>query len=82
ATDKAELATLVGLYAMVSRMRMFSSPKVIAHAEGVGRLIIETYFAPNKNLKDLRDLIKTTHIDPLRDFSEACREDLQRVGAA
>ncbi len=48
---------------------------VIEAAEKAGRLIIETYLAPNRTFVDLPDLLN--EIDPLRDFSEACRRELQ-----
>ena len=35
--DKAEIADLVGLYALVSRMRVFSSTEVVASADRVVR---------------------------------------------
>jgi len=78
-SDKAGISTLVGLYAMVSRMRILSTPHVTESADKVVRLTIDTYFAPNKTLRELRDVIKSGHIDPLRDFSEACREDLRAM---
>src|ERR1700758_384798 len=38
------------------------------------------YFAPNKTIRDLDDLIKTgASIDPLRDFGEAARAELQAL---
>jgi hypothetical protein len=40
----------------------------------VMRSIIETYFAPNRTLADLRELVKTSQaIDLLKDFAEAAR---------
>jgi hypothetical protein len=42
------------------------------------RTTIDTYFAPNKTMRELRDLIKSgTGIDPLKDFSDAAREELR-----
>ena len=77
-TDKAEISNLVGLYAMVSRMRIHSAPPVAEAADDVVRLIIQTYFEPNKTLYDVREITKSGHIDPLRTFSEVCRDDLRR----
>ena len=77
ANDKGEIGTIVGLYAMVSRMRILSHPQVVDSADKVIRLIIDTYFAPNETLRELREAIKTTNVDPLREFSDACREDLR-----
>ena len=50
---------LVDLYAMVSRMRVLSMPRSVACADIVMRSIIETYFAPNRTVADLRELVKT-----------------------
>ena len=77
-TDKAEISNLVGLYAMVSRMRILSASPVADAADDVVRLIIQTYFEPNKTLYDVREITKSGHIDPLRTFSEVCRDDLRR----
>jgi hypothetical protein len=77
-TDKAEITNIVNLYAMVSRMRILSTPSVVQAADAVMGLVIETYFEPNKTLRELHDIAKSKHIDPLREFSEACRTDLRR----
>jgi hypothetical protein len=81
--DKPELSKLVGLYAMVSRMRVRSSPRIVENAEKVARIIADTYFAPNKSLHELHDMLDSERMDPLRGFSEACREELRplRAGA-
>jgi hypothetical protein len=75
ANDTSELSKLVDMYALIGRMKVVSSDKVVEAAEKAGRLIIETYLAPNKTLVDLPELIN--EMDPLRDFSEACRKELQ-----
>ena len=37
----------------------------------------DAYFAPNHSVRELRDLIKSgAGIDPLKDFSEAAREEV------
>ena len=73
--DKSEVSKLVDLYALIARMKILSSDAVIEAAEKAGRLILETYLSPNKTFVDLPDLIN--EMDPLRDFSEACRRELQ-----
>jgi hypothetical protein len=78
ANNAAEIASLVNLYAMISRMRILSSPAVIQHADALVRLIIDTYFEPNVTLRELRDAVEGNRFDPIRQFSEACREDLSR----
>jgi hypothetical protein len=75
--DKSEVSKLVGLYALIARMKILSSDAVIEAAEKAGRLILETYLSPNRTFVDLPGLIED--MDPLRDFSEACRRELQSV---
>jgi len=76
--SEPQISELVGLYALVSRMRVFCSPETVAGADQVMRVTIDTYFAPNKTVRELRDLIQTgTAIDPLKDFSEAARKELR-----
>ena len=79
--DKAEVSDLVSIYAMVSRMRVRSSLRIVEQAERVGDRIIATYLAPNKDLRELRDMLKSEGMDPLRGFSEACREELRPLRA-
>jgi hypothetical protein len=74
--DRAEIPALVSVYALIARMRVLSSPTIIEAAEAVVRTIIDAYFAPNRTFPELRELIGSRAIDPLRDFSELCREDL------
>jgi hypothetical protein len=69
--DKSEVSKLVDLYALIARMKILSSVAVIEAAEKAGRLILDTYLSPNRTFVDLPDLIN--EMDPLRDFSEACR---------
>jgi len=73
--DKSEVSKLVDLYALIARMKILSSDAVIEAAEKAGRLILDTYLSPNRTFVDLPDLIK--EMDPLHDFSEACRRELQ-----
>ncbi len=73
--DKSEVSELVDLYALIARMKILSSDEVIEAAEKAGRVILETYLSPNRAFVDLPDLIN--EMDPLRDFSEACRRELQ-----
>jgi len=76
AHERAELKNLVGLYALVSRMRILSSSTIVDSADQVVRVIIETYRAPNKTLSDVEKLLDGDAVNPLRDFSAACREEV------
>jgi hypothetical protein len=75
--DNLQISSLVSVYALISRMRVLSSPPVIQKAEVVIRMIVETYFAPNKTSPELRTLLDSHAIDPLRAFSEECRAELE-----
>jgi hypothetical protein len=77
--DRAELSALVGVYALISRMRVQSSSGVVEKAEAVVHMILDTYFAPNKTFPEFRDLMNGHAADPLRAFSEECREELSRL---
>jgi hypothetical protein len=72
-----QISKLVSVYALISRMRVLSSPAVLHRADAVVRMIVETYFAPNKTSPELRELLESHAIDPLRDFSEECRAELE-----
>jgi hypothetical protein len=77
--SEPKMPEIVDLYAMVSRMRVLNMPQSVVCADNVMRSIIETYFAPNRTLADIRDILKTGGgVDPLRDFSEAAREELRK----
>jgi hypothetical protein len=54
---------------------------VVEKAEAVVRIIVETYFAPNKTFPEMRKLMNIHAIDPLRPFSEICRAELQALKA-
>jgi hypothetical protein len=77
--DTPDLTRLVPLYALISRVRVLSSQKVIEEAEKVGQLIVRSYPEPNKTFADLRAMISEHAFDPLRSFSESCREELERL---
>jgi hypothetical protein len=79
--DKPDITTLVRLYALIARMRVLSSPKVIASAERIARTIIDTYLQPDKTFLELRDMAHSGSIDLLRDFSELCRAELDSLRA-
>jgi len=74
--DEARVSNLVDLYALVSRMRIVSSPKIVEAADEVVRAIIETYKAPNKTIREVEELLENQSLNPLLEFSHACREEL------
>ena len=77
--DTPEVSQLIRLYAMINLMRVVSPTTIVEGAEKVGRMIVNTYLEPNKTFPELRDMVNSGVMDPLRDFSEACREEIQRL---
>ena len=75
--SEPKMPEIVDLYAMVSRMRVLTMPRSVVCTEKVMDSIVETYFAPNRTIADLREIVKGGKgVDPLKDFSEAAREEL------
>ena len=77
--ETPDVSQLVKLYSMISLMRVVSSTKIVQNADQVIRTIVNTYLGPNKTFPELQDMVNSGTIDVLRDFSEACREELQRL---
>jgi len=76
--DTPDVSQLIRLYSMLNLMRVVSSMSVVDHADKVVRMIVNNYLVPNKTFPELRDMVNSGAMDPLRDFSEACREEIQR----
>ena len=77
--ETPDVSQVVRLYSMISLMRVVSSTRIVQDADNVIRTIVNTYLWPNKTLPELQDMVNSGAIDLLRDFSEACREELQRL---
>jgi hypothetical protein len=69
---------LIPAYALVSRMRLISSKKVLASAEEVIRKIIDTYAGPNLSPEQIESKAMNGD-DPLKKFSEVCRIELDSM---
>jgi hypothetical protein len=58
--------------------RVLSFPRTVECAEKIENATWDTYFAPSKAIRELHELMKGgAAIDPLKDFSEAAREELR-----
>ena len=78
-SDKADVASLMGLYAELSNMRVLSSASVVDHADQIVKQILNAYLEPNKTFPELHEMANSGLIDPLRNFSEACRAESERL---
>jgi hypothetical protein len=79
-SNEPQIEDLIALYAMISRMRVISSTRTVACADEIMHKTITTYFAPNKTIRELNELIISgAGIDPLKEFGEVAREELQAL---
>jgi hypothetical protein len=79
-SNDPKIQDIVALYAMISRMRVRCSPQIVACADNVLRVTLDTYFAPNKTISEVHDMMKQgggERLDVLREFSELAREELR-----
>jgi len=82
-SNEPKIPELVELYALLSRMRVLCQPKTVAVGEKLMRAILDTYLAPNRTFKELRDLMTASdRIDPLKEFSVAAREEIETARAS
>ena len=77
--EKPDIPGLVNLYGKIGRMRVLSSPRVLASAEQIGQKIINMYLEPNKTFFELREMVNKNAIDILGNFGEACRQELRSL---
>lgn len=81
--EKPDLSSLAVLYGILGRMRVISSPEVVAAADHVMREIAETYFRPNVTVgpEGIASLFQDERMDITRQISEACRAELESLRA-
>ena len=71
-----DLQTLLPIYALISRIRLSSSPPVLHEAEQVINTIVSTYPQPNLTAEEIESRAINGK-DPLRKFSDTCRAELE-----
>ena len=69
---------LVPLYALLSRIRLSSSTKILTTAEEVVRTIINAYREPNLTPHQI-EFKAFNGDDPLKHLSEVCRLELESI---
>jgi hypothetical protein len=77
----ANIPSLVGLYAKLSRMRVVSSKPVLHSAEHITQKILDTYLEPDKSFVEVREMARKGGIDLLREFANACRDEFEDLQA-
>lgn len=73
--------TLLPVFALINRIRLCASRKVLVEAERLLARITDQYFAKNMTVEELRKLAHTEQGDPLSAFGEACRAELKSLRA-
>jgi hypothetical protein len=70
---------LVTIYALHNRIRFNSSEEVVQAADHTIKNIIESYRRPNMTAEEIRAGAYLDIEDPLKEFGEACRNELNRL---
>ena len=74
--------TFVKLYGITGRIRLIATDRVLAAAEACIRQIIDLYARPNMTIEQIRLAIERDRLDPIKDFSVACRKELFEITGA
>ena len=74
--------TFVKLYGIIGRIRLFSTDPVLAASEACLRQIIDLYTKPNMSVEQVRLAFEQHQLDPIGDFSIACRKELHEIAGA
>jgi len=70
---------LIGVFSLVGRIRLTAGDKVLLTAETVMDTIVDSYNRPPIKFEEVYKVWRKEHIDPLKEFTEACREELKRM---
>jgi hypothetical protein len=68
-------ASLLGMYSLLGRIRLISNDTVLVAAEKVVDSIVDSYYRSSTTFDDVIKLARESHFDPLKEFTEACREE-------
>ncbi|HXK21696.1 MAG TPA: hypothetical protein VMS55_03360 [Myxococcota bacterium] len=79
-SNEPQVSDLVQLYVLISRMRVLSSTPIVEAADAVGQKILQLYRSPNRKLLELEQLLEDQSMNPLREFSRACRAEFPPLG--
>ena len=71
--------TFVKLYGINGRIRLVATDPVLAAAEACIHQIIDLYAKPNMTVEQIRVAFERDRLDPIGDFSLACRKELLEI---
>ena len=69
----------VKLYGTLGRIRLVAADPILAAAEACARQLVDLYVQPNMTLEQIRVAFERDRLDPIRDFSVACRKELLEI---
>jgi hypothetical protein len=72
--------TFVTLYGILGRIRLVAATPVLNAAEACCRQLVDLYAKPNMTVEQIRLAFERDRLDPIRDFSVACRKELVEIG--
>ena len=67
------------LYGILGRIRLVAGDPVLAAGEACCRQIDELFVRPNMTVEEFHAALERNRIDPIRDFSIACRKELHEI---
>ena len=71
--------TFVKLYGILGRIRLMAADPILAAAEACTRQLVDLYTKPNMTVEQIRVAFERDRLDPIRDFSVACRKELLQI---
>jgi hypothetical protein len=71
--------TFMHLYGILGRIRLVAADPVLAAAEACSRRLVDLYAEPNMTVEQIRVAFERDRLDPMRDFSVACRKELLEI---
>ena len=71
--------TFVKLYGILGRIRLVAADPVLAAAEACCRQLVDLYAKPTMTVEQIRVAFERDRLDPIRDFSVACRKELLEI---
>jgi len=72
-------AALIGLYSLVGRIRLIAGDRVLLAAERIAEAIVDSYRRPPRTFEDEYKLVRERQVDPLKEFTQACREERRSI---
>jgi hypothetical protein len=73
--------TFVKLYGILGRIRLVAADPVLDAAEACTRQLVDLYAKPNMTIEQIRVAFERDRLDPIRDFSVACRKELLEIAS-